>query len=249
MSNTKLNILIVEDDLSFALELEMLLEAMGYHTSKRVDNGEEAYEFIYEYRPDLILMDINLKGSISGTELGQRILTFEIPIIYITAFQNEKMFKAAQQSKMVAYLVKPISKFTLQAAIANAIEAALHKTQARLNDVENIFSSDYLFIKKDGIYKKIYIFDIQYIYASNNYCKIYMLEDNIYFIRISLDKLEHKLPSKMFLRIHRQYLINLAQIDTVDFGACTLLINGVEEMIPISRSKRSVLEAVLWRIN
>ncbi len=249
MSNTKLNILIVEDDLSFALELEMLLEAMGYHTSKRVDNGEEAYEFIYEYRPDLILMDINLKGSISGTELGQRVLAFEIPIIYITSFQNEKMFKAAQQSKMVAYLVKPISKFTLQAAIANAIEAALHKTQARLNDVENIFSSDYLFIKKDGIYKKIYIFDIQCIYASNNYCKIYMLEDNIFFIRISLDKLEHKLPSKMFLRIHRQYLINLAQIDTVDFGACTLLINGVEEMIPISRSKRSVLEAVLWRIN
>lgn len=249
MSKTKLNILIVEDDLSFALELEMLLEEMGYHVCDRIDNGEEAYEFIYEYRPDLILMDISLKGDMSGTELGQRILAFEIPIIYITSFQNEKIFKAAQQSKMVAYLVKPISKFTLQAAIANAIEAALHKAQARIHGEEHLFSQDFLFIKNKGIYEKLRVADIQYVQASNNSCKIFMLDEKVFPLRMSLDVLEQQLPSKTFLRIHRQYIVQLSQIKSLDFTNSYLTIHGVEEPLPISRSKRSVLEAKIWRLN
>jgi len=249
MSKTKLNILIVEDDLSFALELEMLLEEMSYQVCNRIDNGEEAYEFICEYRPDLILMDINLKGDMSGTELGQRILAFEIPIIYITSFQNESVFKAAQQSKMVAYLVKPISKFTLQAAVAHAIEAAFRNAEARINGAEKLFSQEYLFIKNKGIYEKIRIVDIQYIQANNNSCKIFMFDAKVFSLRLSLDVIEQQLPSKTFLRIHRQYIVQLSQIKSVDFANYYLTINGVEETLPISRSKRSVLEAKMWRLN
>ncbi|NJK82859.1 MAG: response regulator [Saprospiraceae bacterium] len=86
MSNNQLSILIVEDDLSFGLELKILLEEIGYEAQHLIDNGEEAYDFIYLHRPDLVLMDIELKGDMSGIELGQRIISFDIPIIYITSF-------------------------------------------------------------------------------------------------------------------------------------------------------------------
>ncbi|MEM9848903.1 MAG: response regulator transcription factor [Bacteroidota bacterium] len=247
MSQTKLNILIVEDDLSFALELKLLLKEMGYHPLAHIDNGEAAYDFIYEHRPDLILMDIDLNGKMTGTELGQRILAFEIPIIYVTSFQNEQVFKAAQQSKMLAYLVKPISKYSLQAAIANALQNAFQQIKVQVEQADNLFAKHHLFIKRNGVYEKIYIPDIQYIHSNDNYCNIYTLDADQYNVRASLSSLEQNLPSKEFLCVHRQYIVQLQQIEAVDFRNNLLRVQDVS--IPISRSKRGLLEEVMRRLN
>lgn len=247
MSQRKLNILIVEDEISFALELKILLKEMGYRVMAHIDNGEAAYDFIYEHRPDLILMDIDLNGKMTGTELGQRILAFEIPIIYVTSFQNEQVFKAAQQSKMLAYLVKPISKYTLQAAIANALQNAFQQIKAQVEQTDNLFAKQHLFVKKNGIYEKIYIPNIQYIHSNDNYCNIYTLAAESYTVRMPISSLEQNLPSKDFLRIHRQYIVQLRQIETVDFKKNLLKVNDTK--IPISRSKRAFLEEVMRKLN
>ena len=70
MSDFSLKILIVEDELSFALELQMLLEELNYNVLKHVDNSDEALKVIYENHPDLIFMDIDIKGDLSGIEIG-----------------------------------------------------------------------------------------------------------------------------------------------------------------------------------
>lgn len=243
----KLNILIVEDDFSFGLELKMLLEEMGYEVQNTIDNAEEAYDFIYVHRPDLILMDINLSGEMSGIELGQRILSFNIPIIYITSFNDERAFKAAQASNMIAYLVKPMNKYTLQSTIAHALQGAYKKVKEQIEDTENLFTKNYFFVRVAGIYKKIYIPDIHYIQSYDNYCDIYTLESKPYTVRITISTLESNLSSSEFLRVHKRYIVQLNKIDSIDFVGNSL--NTKQMDIPFSRSKRNLLEQVIRRLN
>ena len=66
MALKDLSILVVEDEFSFALELEMLVKSIGYQSVVSVDNSAEAIEYIYTEHPDLILMDIEIKGKFSG---------------------------------------------------------------------------------------------------------------------------------------------------------------------------------------
>lgn len=247
MSNNQLSILIVEDDLSFGLELKILLEEIGYEAQHLIDNGEEAYDFIYLHRPDLVLMDIELKGEMSGIELGQRIISFDIPIIYITSFAQDSLFKAAQASNMTAYLVKPINKYTLQSTIAYTLQAAYKKAKDQMQETENLFVKNYFFVRAAGIYKKIYIPDIYYVQSYDNYCNIYTLAQKPYTVRIPISTIENNLPANEFLRIHRKYIVQLCKIDTIDFVRNTLIIKEIE--ISFSRSKRSLLEQVIRRLN
>lgn len=246
MYQTKLNILIVEDELSFALELEMLLEVAGHHLVGRIDNAEAAYEAIYVNRPDLILMDVDLNGEMTGIELGQRISPLNIPIIYITSFKDDRVFKAAQQSRMVAYLVKPISKYTLQAAIATVMKKDFSKKSGETVANANYFTNNYLFIKQDGVYRKVSTSQIKYVQSNNNHCHIFCDKDRPYVVRIPISTVEDVLSSAGFMRIHRQYIIRLDAIDTVDLRKNILQIGKTS--IPISRNKKNELEKVMKKI-
>ena len=102
MTNSALKILIVEDNISFALELEMILDEIGYQIIATVDNSAEALDIIFSKEPDLILMDIDIKGNLSGTQIGQKIKHLNIPIIFITSFDNKERYEDARQSNMAA---------------------------------------------------------------------------------------------------------------------------------------------------
>jgi signal transduction histidine kinase len=123
-------ILIVEDENIVALDMRMRLESMGYHVLGVVDTGEAALDFIARNRPDLVLMDIKLKGGSDGIETARKAReTIEIPIIFVTAFTDEGTLERAKLASPYGYVVKPFHERELRIAI----ELALYKFQYELS--------------------------------------------------------------------------------------------------------------------
>ena len=260
MSNTKLNILIVEDSLSFALELEMLVKELHYHVLARVDNSAEALELIFANHPDLILMDIEIKGSMTGTQIGQSIRHLNIPILYISSMSDEQNFHAAEASNMIGYLVKPIDKISLRSAIQLAIaKAYIDQIKQKQSDVaaqpslpepvqeEHFLMKDCYFFKKKDVFHKVKIEDICIIKSNDNYCTFYTVRGEQFTSRIALGKLESMLPADIFFRPHRQYIVQISCIEKINLHDSTIIV--AKQEIPLSRSKRQELEQKITKMS
>lgn len=90
MNAQKPKILIVEDENIIALDIRAMLEDLGYRISAIVSSGEESIQKASKMKPDLVLMDIKLKGSLDGVSAGQEIFRqFQIPIVYLTAYSDQ----------------------------------------------------------------------------------------------------------------------------------------------------------------
>lgn len=121
---TEATILIVEDEGILAIGLKKRLENLGYLVPAIASSGEEAIELAAKTRPDLILMDIVLKGKMDGIEAAEKIRGgLRVPIIYLTAHSDEETVKRAKMTEPFAYVVKPYDNRALQIAV----EMALHK--------------------------------------------------------------------------------------------------------------------------
>jgi PAS domain S-box-containing protein len=121
----KANIMVVEDEGLVAMELKEELESMGYFVSYTADSGEDALKNLITARPDVILMDIQLKGDIDGIQTAQQIFSeYKIPIIYLTAYSDEKTLSRARESEPYGFLIKPFSERTLYTTIEMALSKA-----------------------------------------------------------------------------------------------------------------------------
>jgi len=114
MSNER--ILIVEDEISTAKDLQMNLERLGYIVTAIISSGEQAIQMIKdEDRPDIVLMDISLQGKIDGIETARIINTrFELPVIYLTSYVKKSFLEKAKSTNPYGYLTKPFKKDELQ---------------------------------------------------------------------------------------------------------------------------------------
>ncbi len=120
----KIKIQIVEDESIFARDLEYQLVSMNFSVVSISDTGEQAIKEAEKVVPDLILMDIRLKGKIDGIETSQKIRSHNnIPVIFLTAYADEQTLKRAKFTEPFGYLLKPINKRELKAVI----EMALYK--------------------------------------------------------------------------------------------------------------------------
>ncbi|KUK73461.1 PAS domain S-box protein [Methanobacterium sp. 42_16] len=116
-------ILLVEDEMVEAMSTAKSLQSMGYQVVAVASYGEEAIEKAHELKPDIILMDIILKGSMDGIDVARAISKLEIPVIYITAIPDDATINRALLSAPYGYLVKPLDDFKLKISI----EVALYK--------------------------------------------------------------------------------------------------------------------------
>lgn len=117
-------ILVVEDEAVIALRLQKRLKEMGYDVPDIAYSGEDAVERAGRLRPDLVLMDIMLPGKLDGIEAAKIVKAeFDIPVIFLTAFSEDKILKRAKQAEPFGYLLKPFQDRDIKAAI----EVALYK--------------------------------------------------------------------------------------------------------------------------
>lgn len=117
-------ILIVEDEVIVALDIESKLQDMGYEVVAAVNNGADAIEVANSERIDIALMDINIQGDLDGIETAQHILeTHDIPFVFLTAYSNSDVFERSKEIAPYGYLLKPFEQKELQVGL----DLALHK--------------------------------------------------------------------------------------------------------------------------
>lgn len=108
-------ILVVEDEVITALDIQRRLKSLGYIVPETVSSGEEAIKKVKEENPDLVLMDINLTDEMDGIEAASNIHSFsDIPVIYLTAFSDENILERAKITEPYGYIVKPLKDRELQ---------------------------------------------------------------------------------------------------------------------------------------
>lgn len=118
-----MKILIVEDELIFAMELEMRLQSKDFYNTKIVTKGEQAVKSAKSFQPDVILMDIMLPGVINGIEAAIQILAFKkIPIIYITGNDHLREDAKLLATNPVTILGKPLSAWELFESLDKALK-------------------------------------------------------------------------------------------------------------------------------
>jgi putative two-component system response regulator len=126
----KMKIMIVEDEAIVALNIAEQLKNMNYDVVAIVVSGEQALEKAIELKPDLVLMDIQLAGKIDGIEAANEIKKIaDIPVVYLTAFADEKTLSRAKITNPSGYVLKPMDNKQLHVAI----ELALHRQDIDLN--------------------------------------------------------------------------------------------------------------------
>jgi signal transduction histidine kinase len=125
--------MIVEDEFVILQQLEVLLVELGYEVCAKALSGEKAVQEAEEKIPDLILMDINLIGEIDGVEAARQIQTrYDIPIIYVTAFDNPELLARAKVTEPYGYILKPFEPRELNIAI----DISLYKHQVKKEKAE-----------------------------------------------------------------------------------------------------------------
>lgn len=117
MGDSSLNVLIVEDDLALAVDMEMMMDELGHQVIGRVDNSTDALKKIEQHQPDLILMDIKINGELNGIQIAEMIKDKNIPILYVTSENNQGSYDKAQKTNLIGYLIKPVYKYTLKTTI------------------------------------------------------------------------------------------------------------------------------------
>jgi DNA-binding response OmpR family regulator len=105
------NILIVEDENIIALDIQNTIEDFGWKVCAITSRGEESIRLAAKFRPDLVLMDIRLKGKMNGTAAAKIIReTLNIPIIYLTAYRDKEKNIQMIQNSLSGYIQKPFSQ-------------------------------------------------------------------------------------------------------------------------------------------
>jgi CheY-like chemotaxis protein len=120
---TRQKILVVEDEGIVALDLSTTLQQMGYMVTGAAASGEEAIQLAIESKPDLVLMDVRLHGQMDGIDASKEIQArLGVPVIFLTAFVDEKTIQRALEVQHAGFLRKPYSKSELLEAIEAAVK-------------------------------------------------------------------------------------------------------------------------------
>lgn len=114
----KAKILIVEDEQITAMDVADILVSIGHEVTDTISTGEGAIGSVKKNKPDIILMDINLKGKMNGIEAAEHIRSqYRIPVVFLTAYYDETTIERAKKTEPCAYLIKPFEEIDLKIAI------------------------------------------------------------------------------------------------------------------------------------
>jgi DNA-binding LytR/AlgR family response regulator len=235
-----IKVLLVEDDWIIAKEISYTLQDLGFEVVANFDNAEDAYKQMKILLPDLVILDIDLAGEMTGIDLA-RLLKQErkTPFIFLTALADMQTVEKAKLAEPYAYLVKPVTPETLY----STIEITLHNAARRNADIAAATSikgdlsfDDGIFVKNKKRLEKILLKDILWIEAYDIYAMI-KTPNGQFLLSHSLKVVEEKFPPSHFIRVHRSYLVNKEKIEAIEENE---LVIG-DKRIPIGKTYRDAL--------
>lgn len=246
----KNRILVVEDESIVSKDIQRCLKKMGYEIVGAASTGEKAIEIANEEKPDLILMDIMLKGEMSGIQAAAEIRKKKnIPIIYLTAYADDNTLNKAKIAEPYGYIIKPFKDIDLR----TSIEMALYKNKKEKEIIkerdslvalsENKELEGVIFVKSNSRMIKVKTVDILFVEALKDYV-IICTQEAKYIIHSTMKDIEKKLPKGEFQRIHRSYIVRLDKITAIEQP--NVVIEGAKKILPIGGSYK---EELFKRIN
>ena len=199
-----MKILIVEDNLFVAEDLKDKLEQLQYRVTAIAGSFDEALACIQIEIPDLALLDIELKGELTGIDLAEKLGVMKIPFIYLTGIQDHNTYSKAKNTTPLKNLAKPIDLLNLRNALW---DIDLSKTVSTSPIIHLIADKD----------KKIRIDpnNIIYVKAAGSYCDVYFSEKNKSTLTMSLGEFLEKLAWPDVIRISRFHAVNLNHLERV----------------------------------
>lgn len=223
----KIKIYLLEDEVITREALKESLENLDYEVCGSSDNAQDALDEIKELKPDLAILDINIRGDKNGIWVGSQL---SIPFIYLTAYIDKNTFSNAGQTKPSAFLIKPFEAAQVDASIFIALSTFDEgKEDEDSSDHCNINGE--LFIKESGRYIKLNPVNIYFLHTKGKYIFIHTYEKK-YIVRNSLSSFLEKFQLKNFIQIHKSYAINIQHVKNYSAG----FIKIVEHELPLSRT-------------
>ena len=195
---------------------------------KECADAMEAYNAISKEPVDLLLLDIEMP-EMTGLELIKNLGNKKPLIIFTTAKKDYAV--EAFELNVVDYLVKPVAPARFLQAIDRATEALeSNKEEVKVGEQE------FVFVKDNGILKRINVDDILYLEAMGDYVKVHT-QQKFHVLHATLKSIEEKLPTSKFLRVHRSYIVSLNKIDFIQEGMITI----GKATVPVADTYRSTL--------
>lgn len=229
-------LLLVEDDQLFALDVRMMIEEY-YPSAKMIHakSAERAREHLNNSKCDLVLLDVILESDQAGIELARELRHSKVPVIFITSFRRLDLFQSALETEPYNYLQKPFSSLELKRAIDLAM---IHAGKDRAED-----DDQFVFFKDiNKVLIKVAVSDIYLIESFGNYCHFYTREAR-FTHRMPLKNFADFVPPASFIRINRNHVINIHFVDRVDTQKNEVCI--ADKDLPLSRRYRSrLMEAI-----
>lgn len=236
-----LRAMIVDDEAPARSELRFLLEQTGKIGSiNEASSVRSAIEMLMENRVDVVFLDISMPGA-SGLQLAEALHKLKNPpaVVFVTAYSDHAV--EAFEVDATDYLMKPVEEERLDQAINKVIARVKPMLDGGKSSIERIP------VEKGGRKVLIPVDQIRYIMAKDDYSCIFT-EDDRYLSTTSLAQFESKLGDFGFFRVHRRYIVNLANVEDVETmpsGAIQLGVSGVEDRIPVSRRRVMPLKKAL----
>jgi DNA-binding LytR/AlgR family response regulator len=221
-----MNILIVEDDLVLGIQLEESIEGLGYPTPKIANNYQDAEKLIETEYFDLVILDIELGEGKNGLDLAEKLAPLNIPFIVLTSHVSEIYYEQAKQYKNTLFLQKPANAFTLDSAVK------LLQSQSR---------STTQFIR-DGLRGAVVAIDeIIFIQVEGNYTNVQTATRRHAF-RQSLVAFKKRLPSKDFIQVHGNYIVQKKYIKQINTDKNQIVLEN--HTLPLSRRMKKEINTI-----
>ncbi|MEP7321204.1 MAG: LytTR family DNA-binding domain-containing protein [Saprospiraceae bacterium] len=231
---------IIVDDEPLALEVleEFISKVPELKLIKKCQNAIEAGEALRKNDIDLVFLDIQMP-QLTGIEFVKS-LTHPPKIIFTTAYSQYAL--EGFELNAVDYLLKPISFDRFLKAVNKAMVNTGHNSVAESEEIES--GPDFIFVKADKKLIRLKYNEIQYVEGLKDYVIIKTDTGRIITLQ-TMKSLEEKLPTPMFMRIHRSYIVNLEKISAVVGNMVEVIEKGQPKLLPIGKNYRDELEKVV----
>ena len=221
--------LIVDDNQLARMAMKQLVSQVQIlELVAECNDAMQAYNYLNNGQVDLLFLDIEMPGM-TGIELTKK-LGNKKPLIIFTTAKTDYAVEAFELN-VVDYIVKPVSL----ARFLQAVEKAKETLDSNKQEVK-IEAKEFVFVKDNGILKKLNLDDILYLEAMGDYVKVHTGQ-KFHVLHSTLKSIEEKLPLNKFLRIHRSYIVSIQKIDFIQDG----MISIGKSTIPVAETYRSVL--------
>jgi two-component system, LytTR family, response regulator LytT len=223
-------ILIVEDDVSISENIQEILELLGFVNIDVANSANQCVKVIKKNRPDLVFLDIKLKGDKDGIELAEIINQMtEVPIVFVTSYSDPSIIERAKRINPAGFIVKPFNTNDIHAIVEIVLynkksKSTTDQPLGKLEQESPFLVTDAVFIKDETAFDRVQYEDIYYVEANGNEVKIFTKHKN-YTVRKSMKEIEDILPGNQFFRVQKSYIVQLKQIKSFN-NKEILLFNG-----------------------